>query len=82
MASTGGIPKYSGECPLYVVTRWTWVQALMGVVSHPAVRTGPFTTHLRAASYPVYIIHKAVLVAVAYYVLMLAIHPPLQFMAS
>lgn len=32
-----------------------------------------------AALYPVFIIHQAILMAIAYYVVMLAIPPPIQF---
>ncbi len=70
-----------GNSALFVVTGWTGLLALMGAGRYLADRTSSFTTYLGAASYPVYIIHQAVLVAVAYYVLMLAIPPALQFLA-
>ncbi|MFA5221769.1 MAG: hypothetical protein WC391_05755, partial [Methanoregula sp.] len=38
------------------------------------------TAYMGAASYPVYIIHQVVLVAIAYYVVMIAIPPALQFL--
>jgi peptidoglycan/LPS O-acetylase OafA/YrhL len=70
-----------GSSALFVVTGWTGLLALLGAGRHLADRTSPLTTYLGAASYPVYIIHQAVLVAVAYYVLMFAIPPALQFLA-
>jgi glucans biosynthesis protein C len=70
-----------GYSPLYVLTGWTGVLALMGAGRHLFDRTGNLAASLGAASYPVYIIHQAVLVAVAYYIVMLAIPPALQFLA-
>jgi peptidoglycan/LPS O-acetylase OafA/YrhL len=43
--------------------------------------TSNFAAYMSAASYPVYIIHQPILVAIAYYVVMLAIPPALQFVA-
>jgi peptidoglycan/LPS O-acetylase OafA/YrhL len=70
-----------GSSALYVLTGWTGVLALMGAGRHLFDRTNAFTACLGAASYPVYILHQAVLVAIAYYVVMLAIPPALQFLA-
>ena len=70
-----------GYSPLYVITGWTGILALMGTGRHSFDVTNTFEAYLVAASYPVYIIHQAVLVAVAYYVVMLAIPPALQFAA-
>jgi peptidoglycan/LPS O-acetylase OafA/YrhL len=68
-----------GYSAIYVLTGWTGVLALMGAGRHLVDRSTPFTAYMSAASYPVYIIHQAVLVAVAYYGVMLAVHPGLQF---
>ena len=70
-----------GSSAIFVLTGWTGVLALMGAGRHLFDRTNNFTTYLGAASYPVYIIHQAILVAIAYYVVKLAIPPSLQFMA-
>jgi peptidoglycan/LPS O-acetylase OafA/YrhL len=70
-----------GSSPLYVLTGWTGVLALMGAGRHLFDTRNSFTAYLGAASYPVYIIHEAVLVAIAYYVVMLKIPPALQFSA-
>jgi peptidoglycan/LPS O-acetylase OafA/YrhL len=70
-----------GSSPVYVLTGWTGVLALMGAGRHLMDRTGSFTRYMNAASYPVYIIHQAVLVATAWYVLRLAISPALQFLS-
>jgi glucans biosynthesis protein C len=70
-----------GSSPIFVLTGWTGVLALMGAGRHLIDTTSNITTYLGAASYPVYIIHQAVLVAIAYYVLMLAIPPALQYLA-
>ena len=53
----------------------------MGAGRHFFDSSTTFTAYMGAASYPVYIIHQAILVAIAYYVLMLAIPPALQFLA-
>ena len=70
-----------GYSVLYVVTGWTGVLALMGAGRHLADRTNTFTAYMGAAAYPVYIIHQAILVAIAYYVVKLKIPPALQFLA-
>jgi glucans biosynthesis protein C len=70
-----------GTSPIYVVTGWTGVLALFGAGRHLLDRSTGFTTYMNAASYPVYILHNAILVAVAYYVVMLAIPQSLQFLA-
>jgi glucans biosynthesis protein C len=81
----GFIPGHSellwGNSPIYVLAGWTGVLALMGAGRHLFNRTSNFTAYMGAAAYPVYIIHQAILVAIAYYVLMLAIPPALQFAA-
>jgi glucans biosynthesis protein C len=69
-----------GSSPLYVLTGWTGVLALMGAGRHLLDRTGSFAGYMGAASYPLYIIHQALLVAVAYYVVMLKIAPALQYL--
>lgn len=70
-----------GSSALYVLTGWTGVLALMGAGRHLFDRTNNFAAYMGAASYPVYIIHQAILVVIAYYVVMLAIPPALQFAA-
>lgn len=70
-----------GYSPLYVVTGWTGVLALMGTGRHLFNRKNTFAAYMATASYPVYILHQAILVAIAYYVVMLAIPPALQFAA-
>lgn len=70
-----------GYSALYVVTGWIGVLALLGAGRHLVDHTNNFTAYMGAASYPVYIIHQAILVAVAYYVMMLKIPPALQFVA-
>ncbi|RPI38025.1 MAG: hypothetical protein EHM53_09640, partial [Methanoregulaceae archaeon] len=70
-----------GYSALYVLTGWTGVLALLGAGRHLADRTNTFAAYMGAASYPVYIIHQAILVAIAYYVVMLNIPPALQFLA-
>jgi glucans biosynthesis protein C len=77
----GHYEVFWGYSPLYVVTGWTGVLALMGAGRYLFDVTNAFTAYLGAASYPVYIIHQAALVAVAYYVVMLAIPTALQFAA-
>nr|WP_321352601.1 acyltransferase family protein [uncultured Methanoregula sp.] len=69
-----------GSSPIYVLTGWTGVLALMGAGRHLADVSNPFTEYLGAAAYPVYIIHEAILVAIAYYMVMLAIPPAIQFL--
>lgn len=70
-----------GYSAIYVLTGWMGVLALMGTGRHLCDFTNNFADYLGAASYPVYIIHQAILVAIAYYVVKLAIPPALQFMA-
>jgi glucans biosynthesis protein C len=77
----GHYEVFWGSSAIYVLTGWTGVLALMGAGRHLFDTTNPFAAYMGAASYPVYIIHQAVLVAIAYYVGMLAIPPALQFMA-
>jgi len=61
-----------GSSAAFVLTGWTGVLALMGAGRRWLDTGTPLTARMHAASYPVYIIHQAVLVAVAYYVLLLA----------
>jgi len=70
-----------GNSSIFVLTGWTGVLALMGVGRHLFNFTNNFAAYMGAASYPVYIIHQAILVAIAYYAVMLAIPPALQFTA-
>lgn len=70
-----------GSSPLFVLTGWAGVLALLGAGRHFLGFGNRFTAYLGAASYPVYIIHQAVLVAVAYSVLLLAIPPAVQYAA-
>jgi|WetSurMetagenome_2_1015567.scaffolds.fasta_scaffold00177_23 glucans biosynthesis protein C len=77
----GHAEVFWGYSPLYVITGWTGVLALMGTGRHLVNHTSTFGATMGAASYPVYIIHQAVLVTVAYYIVMLAIPPALQFAA-
>jgi len=70
-----------GSSPVFVATGWIGVLAFLGAGRHLLDSKSTFTTYMNAASYPVYILHQAVLVAVAYYVLMLQIPPALQFSA-
>ena len=72
---------FSGYSALYVLTGWTGVLALMGAGRHLFDVRNHFATYMGAASYPVYILHQVVLVAIAYYVVMLTISPALQFLA-
>jgi peptidoglycan/LPS O-acetylase OafA/YrhL len=68
-----------GYSALHVLTGWMGVLALMGAGRHLFNRTNNFAAYMGAASYPVYIIHQAVLVAIAYYVVMWIAAPALQF---
>jgi peptidoglycan/LPS O-acetylase OafA/YrhL len=77
----GHSEMFWGYSPLYVLTGWTGVLAIMGTGRHLVNRTSTFAAYMGAAAYPVYIIHQALLVAVAYYAIMLAIPPALQFAA-
>ena len=77
----GHYEVFWGSSAIYVLTGWTGVLALMGAGRHLFDITNNFTAYMGTASYPVYIIHQAILVAIAYYVLMLAIPPALQFAA-
>ncbi|MDO9326389.1 MAG: acyltransferase family protein [Methanoregula sp.] len=75
----GHYDVFWGYSALFVLTGWIGVLAFMGAGRHLSDFTNNFAAYMGAASYPVYIIHQAVLVAIAYYVLMLAIPPALQF---
>jgi peptidoglycan/LPS O-acetylase OafA/YrhL len=77
----GHYEVFWGSSAIYVLTGWTGVLALIGTARHLADVSNRFTAYMGAASYPVYIIHQAILVAIAYYVIMLAIPPALQFAA-
>lgn len=70
-----------GSSAAFVFTGWIGVLALMGAGRHGLDAATPLTTWMHAASYPVYILHQAVLVAVAYYVLMAGIPQVLQYAA-
>ncbi|MDP3395559.1 MAG: acyltransferase family protein [Methanoregula sp.] len=70
-----------GNSAIFVLTGWIGVLALMGAGRHLFNFTNNFATYMGAAAYPVYIIHQAILVAIAYYVVMLTIPPALQFAA-
>lgn len=65
--------------PLSPLTGWIGVLALMGTGRHLMNVTNNFAAYMSAASYPVYIIHQPILVAIAWYVLMLSIPPVVQF---
>ena len=69
----GHFEVFWGYSALFVLTGWTGVLAFMGAGRHLFDMTNNFTAYMGAASYPVYIIHQAVLVVIAYYVVMLAI---------
>ncbi|MFA4876847.1 MAG: acyltransferase family protein [Methanoregula sp.] len=77
----GHYEVFWGYSPLFVLTGWTGVLALMGTGRHFFDISNRFAAYMGAASYPVYILHQAVLVAIAYYVVMLDIPPALQFMS-
>jgi peptidoglycan/LPS O-acetylase OafA/YrhL len=64
----GHYEVFWGSSPLYVLTGWTGVLALMGAGRHLLDFTNTFAAYMSAASYPVYIIHQVMLVAIAYYV--------------
>jgi glucans biosynthesis protein C len=68
-----------GYSPSYVLTGWTGVLAILGAGRHLVDHTSTFMAYMGTASYPVYIIHQAVLVAIAYYAVMLPVSPFLQF---
>lgn len=83
---TGGIllgydSVFWGSSALFVLTGWIGVLALMGAGRHLFDYRNSFADYMSAASYPVYILHQAVLVAVAYGILMLKISPALQYAA-
>jgi len=65
--------------PLSPLAGWTGVLALLGAGRHLLNVTGSFAAYMGAASYPVYILHQPILVAVAWYVLMLSVPPAVQF---
>jgi peptidoglycan/LPS O-acetylase OafA/YrhL len=77
----GHYDVFWGYSAIYVLTGWTGVLALMGAGRHLFDNTNTLTAYVGAASYPVYIIHQAILVAIAYYVVMLKVPPALQFLA-
>jgi glucans biosynthesis protein C len=77
----GHYEVFWGYSALFVLTGWTGVLALMGAGRHLVNSTSTFTAYMGAASYPVYIIHQAILVAIAYYGVMLRVPPALQFLA-
>jgi peptidoglycan/LPS O-acetylase OafA/YrhL len=77
----GHYEVFWGSSAIFVLTGWTGVLALMGAGRHLFDMTSNFTAYMSAASYPVYIIHQAILVAIAYYAVKLAIPPVLQFAA-
>lgn len=68
-----------GSSPLFVLTGWTGALALLGAGRHLLNFSNIVTTYLSAASYPVYIIHHAVLVAVAYYLIAAPVPPIVQY---
>ena len=76
----GHYEVFWGYSAIYVLTGWTGVLSLLGAGRHLFDSTNNITAYMGAASYPVYIIHQAILVAIAYYVVMLAIPPALQFL--
>ncbi|MFA5269217.1 MAG: acyltransferase family protein, partial [Methanoregula sp.] len=76
----GHYEVFWGYSVLFVLTGWIGVLALMGEGRHLFDITNTVTAYMGAASYPVYIIHQVVLVAIAYYVVMIAIPPALQFL--
>lgn len=65
--------------PFSPLTGWVGVLALLGMGRHLMNTTIPLTAYLGAASYPVYILHQPILVAVAWYVLLWAAPPAVQF---
>lgn len=75
----GHLDLLLGYSALHVLTGWMGVLALMGAGRHLINRTSNFAAYMGAASYPVYIIHQAVLVAIAYYVVIWIVAPALQF---
>jgi glucan biosynthesis protein C len=77
----GHYEVFWGYSAIYVLTGWTGVLALLGAGRHLFDITNNFAAYMSAASYPVYIIHQAILVAIAYYVVMLTVPPALQFLA-
>ena len=77
----GHFEVFWGYSALFVLTGWIGVLAFMGVGRHLFDMTNNFTSYMGAASYPVYIIHQAVLVVIAYYVLMIEIPPAQQYAA-
>jgi peptidoglycan/LPS O-acetylase OafA/YrhL len=68
-----------GSSPLFVLTGWTGALALLGTGRHLLNFSNAVTTYLSAASYPVYIIHHAVLVAAAYYLIAVPVLPAVQY---
>ncbi len=70
-----------GTSILFAATGWVGVLALMGMGRHIFNMNNRFTGYLTAASYPVYIIHQAAIVAMAYYLVMVPVSPALQYIA-
>jgi glucan biosynthesis protein C len=68
-----------GSSPFFVLTGWTGALALLGAGRHLLNFSTALTAYLSAASYPVYIIHNAILVAVAYYLLAVPVPPVVQY---
>ncbi|WML68094.1 MAG: Glucans biosynthesis protein C [Methanoregula sp. SKADARSKE-2] len=70
-----------GTSFLHTLTGWMGVLALMGMGRHYLNRSTPLTAYLTASSYPVYIIHQAAVVALAYYIVAVPVAPFLQYVA-
>jgi peptidoglycan/LPS O-acetylase OafA/YrhL len=80
---TGGLMGHPelgfGTSPLNCLAGWMGVLALIGTGKRFINTTSSFSAYMGAASYPLYIIHMPIMLALAYYVLMLAISPAVQF---
>jgi peptidoglycan/LPS O-acetylase OafA/YrhL len=70
-----------GSSPFYVLTGWAGVLAFMGAGRRFLNFSTRFTEYLGAASYPVYLLHMPILVAIAFYVVKLDIPLSLQFVS-
>ncbi|MCK9581798.1 MAG: acyltransferase family protein [Methanoregula sp.] len=77
--SLGYDEVFWGYSAAYVLTGWIGILALMGTGRHLLDCSNTFTAYMCAASYPVYILHQVILVAIAYYVVTFRISPALQF---
>lgn len=75
----GHAELFWGSSPLFVLTGWTGALALLGTGRHLLNFSNAVTAYLTAASYPVYIIHHAILVAVAYYLIAVPVPPVVQY---